>query len=149
MKGTGVVRVLCGGAVTAVTATEVDREIISKVLLLIILIHSPGQLGLTEEAGGPSSVSLTGRHLVTEMQAMKSFLLFIRLSYYTVTPPLPPPRTLLRPVIKARCTGGVLERNKVCWRRWRLNLWRWRDHDARLTCSSLRVRQLQDFPLRQ
>ena len=29
MKGTGVVRVLCGGAVTAVTATEVDREIIS------------------------------------------------------------------------------------------------------------------------
>ena len=28
MKGTGVVRVLSGGAVTAVTATEVDREII-------------------------------------------------------------------------------------------------------------------------
>ena len=86
MKGTGVVRVLCGGATTAVTATEVDREIISSVLLLllIIIIHSPGQLGLTQEVGGPSSLSLTSRHLVTEMQAMKSLLIFIRLSYYTV-----------------------------------------------------------------
>ena len=46
MKGTGVVRVLCGGAVTA---TEVDREIISSVLLIIIIIHRPNHPALTEE----------------------------------------------------------------------------------------------------